>query len=473
MSRHAGFPTPFWLYFLGLALLTWSVRHHAFFWDTVQLASKHAHHFFEQGFWPPLLPDALDSGHPPTFGAYLAAVWLLFGKTLPVSHLAMLPFLGLLLWAMLRIGRHLPDPRWGKWLPLLLFADPVLAAQSLLVSPDVALAAFFLLGVVGLLEGRSLWVGAAVLGLGLISLRGMMVGLGLYLWALLLLPSPGRMGFGRWIRAAGRQLLPFLPGGLLGVAFLSWHYAEKGWVGYHPDSPWAGSFAAVDARGLLRNVAVVGWRWLDFGRVFLLAAVAGLLGCWWRQRQPLPAFARRMLLLWGCMVLVLTPTMLLYKGLSAHRYLLPAFLSFSLIFAALLTVVEGWRRGALFALVFAGLVTGNLWIYPRHISQGWDSTLAHLPWYGLRNEAISFLDQAGVPLDSVGTVFPAIGPLEWYDLNGRSDGFARLDWKKHRRVLYANIMNDFTDEELRTLETSWEVWRRWERGGVCLVLYRR
>ena len=85
-------------FFAVVAWATWVVRGHFFFWDTVQLASQHAQFFLENGFSTFLLPDEMDSGHPPTFGFYLALVWRVFGKTLSISHLAMLPFLLGIVW---------------------------------------------------------------------------------------------------------------------------------------------------------------------------------------------------------------------------------------------------------------------------------------------------------------------------------------------------------------------------------------
>ena len=67
-------------------------RNNSFFWDTVQLASAHATYYFQNQFSSLLLPVDIDSGHIPTFGIYIAFVWKLFGRSLAVSHLAMLPF---------------------------------------------------------------------------------------------------------------------------------------------------------------------------------------------------------------------------------------------------------------------------------------------------------------------------------------------------------------------------------------------
>jgi hypothetical protein len=80
---------------------------YSFFWDTVQLASKHAHFFYETDFRSIILPNEIDSGHIPTLGFYLALIWKIAGKTLMVSHLSMLPFvIGIVCQTIILVRRH-------------------------------------------------------------------------------------------------------------------------------------------------------------------------------------------------------------------------------------------------------------------------------------------------------------------------------------------------------------------------------
>ena len=147
--------------FYAIVLMaTWLVKDHPFFWDTVQLGSKQAHFFYENGFSSFILPVEIDSGHPPFFGAYLALMWQLFGKTLAVSHFAMLPFLLGNVYLLSKMAEWLRPDHRPSWLLLFAFADPVLASQSILVSPDIALVFFFLLGLCGILKNRK-WQGVA------------------------------------------------------------------------------------------------------------------------------------------------------------------------------------------------------------------------------------------------------------------------------------------------------------------------
>lgn len=148
---------------------------HVFFWDTIQLGSKHAHFYFESGFTSWLLPEQLDSGHPPLFGLYLAVGWMFFGKSLWVSHLLMLPFVWLLVYQWYRLGKYLGGEQLLPYFMLLLLVDPVVASQSILISPDLPLMGCFLLLLNSILQKRVNGKVLAVIGLAMISMRGMMV----------------------------------------------------------------------------------------------------------------------------------------------------------------------------------------------------------------------------------------------------------------------------------------------------------
>ncbi len=456
------------LLLLGALLATWQVRHNAFFWDTVQLGAKHGAWYADNHFRYLLLPDEIDSGHPPGFGMYLAAVWALFGRSLAASHLAMLPFLLGIIFLLFKTGDYFGGRRSSWMLALLAFADPVLAGQSVLVSPDVVLVFAFLLALNGILYQKESAKMAGALLLAAISTRGMMAVVVLYAFEL------AAFWRGRWDFPL-RKALPYVPAGLLALAFLGYHYQQKGWVGYHADAPWASLFARATPAEFLRNLAVLGWRMLDFGRIFLWPLLAWLAFQLWKRRGKLSDPVRQTLLLFAIALPLMSLPFLLYKGLHGHRYLLPVFLPLSILFYTLLvhSSLALRRRYAFFGLAVAGLLTGNLWVYPDTISQGWDSSLAHLPYYPLRKQMIAYLDQQGIPLEEVGTAFPEIGPLDHRELNGDWRGMKAKNLASDKYILYSNVMNDFTDEEIRELKAGWTPARALRKGGVRLVLYRR
>lgn len=459
-------------FFVLATLATFLVRHHVFFWDTVQLGAKHAHFYYENHFSQLLLPAAIDSGHPPTFGLYLAAVWSLFDKTLPLSHFAMLPFIFGILYFLWKIGTKIAGENKAIFLLLLAIADPTLAAQCLLVSPDVVLACFFLMGVYAVLQNQNLLKALAMLGLAMISMRGMMTVAALFLFEIAL-------HYNNWktLPKLLLQKMPlYLPAGFFGLVFLGWHYAQTGWIGYHPDSPWAPSFVKVGIQSFMKNVAILGWRMLDFGRIFGWLVLIYLL-LFKKNRKLLfeNIMFRSFFLFFIICTLVLTPTLLLHTGLSAHRYLLPIYLSLTLlVFTAIFQIQTAKVTQFLhFSIVFIGLSTGNLWLYPDKIAQGWDASLAHLPYYEVRAKMLDYIQTQKLPLDSIGTAFPEIGALKFRDLSGRVEGFAEKDLASQNYILYSNVMNDFTDAEVDALQQHWTPVQTFVRGGVWMILYAK
>jgi hypothetical protein len=456
---------------LWTAGLTWLAQDNPFFWDTVQLGSKHAHHFYENSFRLPwLLPPALDSGHPPTFGLYLALCWKLFGKTLAVSHWAMFPFLLVINYLLLKIGQSFSNHKTALLLPLLVWADPVFAAQAILISPDIPLVAFLLLGLWGIISRNPLVLGIAIFGLGFISMRGMMVAFALYVWIVASAPE------WRWY-ALFQKSRPFLPGGFAVLGWLIYHYYHTGWVGFHADSPWSGSFEPVSTKGFLRNLLVCIWRMLDFGRIFILLILSGLCFSLLKKRYKLPIAQypriREMGLLCLCLAFVLFLPAMGFKSLSAHRYLLPLFLALSMLVWLLIESIpeRPTLRVSLTAIAILGLATGNFWQYPEHISTGWDATLSHWPYYQLRREAISFMQNNNIEPRQVGTAFPEIGQIHHRDLSYSKEEFKNKNLDTDTYILWSNIMNDYSDQERARLQTDWQSLMEWEKGAVRIILY--
>ena len=61
-------------YIIAISLVLLSLNN-AFFWDTVQLGSRHATYFYTTNFSSFLLPNSMDSGHIPAFGFTLETLW--------------------------------------------------------------------------------------------------------------------------------------------------------------------------------------------------------------------------------------------------------------------------------------------------------------------------------------------------------------------------------------------------------------
>jgi len=400
----------------------------------------------------------------------LASMWKIFGKSLWVSHFTMLPFLFGCFFFLNYLGEYFLGKGKSGYLLLLVAVDPFFIGQSILVSPDILLVFAWLMGLWSILKNRKITLILSTIFLAAISMRGMMVVFSLFLFEVF------RLYDQKFTRNSFLKIfLYYLPSGLFSLIFLYFHYKHAGWIGCHEASPWAPTFEKVSFTGFVYNIGLVGWRLLDFGRVFLWIVVGWGVSKMINERIKVSIQLKELFILLVVLLLVLTPSMLMHVGVKAHRYLLPVALIINLISLKLLseTISKNNIRKTIYIALFLGLLSGNLWVYPKHIAQGWDSTLAHLPYYSLRNEMIQYLDENQIPIDAVGTNFPMIGSFETLDLNGRNEGFHKSDFEKDSYILYSNVFNDISDEELIKFETDFNIHKEFHLGQICMILYKR
>jgi hypothetical protein len=447
---------------LGVALSI----HNPFFWDTVQLGSIHATFFYDHGFLQ-LLPDDFDSGHIPAFGVYIALVWECFGRNLVSSHLAMLPFTIGIVYQLHRACRIFVPSRYAGTAALLLVIDPTLLAQMTLVSPDVPLVFFFLMGFNAIFSGRRGLLALAAVLLVLTSMRGMMVTSCLFILDFYLaFQRNERPALG----VAGKKMVAYLPAAVTVLAYGVWHYAGKGWVGFHENSPWAKSFESVGFGGLLYNIGTLGWRMLDFGRVGIWLVFLILLVK--HKKQVFDGQRRTLGLFFLLLVVILPANMLWAKGLMGHRYLLPLYLMFSLLCASVLFAEPVAKRakvilGFTWAIV---LLTGNLWIYPHGISQGWDASLAHRPYFDLRRQANQYFKDHGIDYRDVKSFFPNTASFDLIDLDGNDKSFD-TNKKDYKYVMYSNVYNQddaVPDDIIKECDTAFHIGNR-----IFVTIYRK
>jgi len=458
------------IFFLILfAILTYLVSDHIFFWDTVQLGAKHGLHFYDTNFSEILLPDAIDSGHVPVFGMYLALMWKVFGKTLFVSHFAMLPFLfGIVIQSFHLVKRYVPI-NYLFYALLLFLLEPTLLGQAALVSPDIPLVFFFLLSLNSTLSNNRILLTFGIIGLFLISMRGGMIS-----FAILLLDlyfnynKSSSKGFWRLLKMSWS----YLPGFLLFCVYNYVHYVNKGWIGYHENSPWSPSFQHVDFAGFVKNIIVLGWRLLDFGRVFLW-----IIGLWFAvkyfSKYRKDNKIKELLIIFLVVTICASISFLTYTGLNAHRYILPVYLSFSLLVIYMIFSSEIIQKRWITSLLCVGLLSGHLWVYPSHISQGWDASLAHLHYYDLRKKMLADMDSLNITIPEVACVYPNNSEQRYMNLSNDTTKHSAFDHALSTYVLYSNVYNDYTDEDVKVLTEEFKITSHHQKMGVFITLYER
>ncbi len=459
-------------FFILFTILIWLVSDNIFFWDTIQLASLHAHYFYENNFNSLLLPNTIDSGHIPVFGAFLAIIWQLFGKTLFVSHFAILPFVFGIVWQAHLLLKEFINKKYVIFALILFLADSTLLAQFTLVSPDVPLVFFFLLALNSVLKNRKLLLSISIIGLFLISMRGMMVAT-----AILIIDIIFNVEF-KSIKKTFLELLKksviYLPALTIFILYNFYHYKIKGWVAYHENSPWGVNFEFTSISGFFRNIGILIWRLIDFGRIFIwITAIIISIPILKKLFKDLKI--RKILVVFIVTTIALSVSFLMYKSLTGHRYILPVYLIFSLLTSYLIfeKIKKTRLKYIVFSILLVGMLSGNFWIYPENIAQGWDSTLAHQHYYKLRIKMIDFMKEHKVDISETGSVFPNSGKLKYLDLSESTKSFAEKDLNKNKYVFYSNVFNDFSDNEINKLKQDFKLIKKNESFGVFISFYKK
>ena len=440
---------------------------HGFFWDHTAGYSLPAEYVRTHGFLSILYPSDYVA-EPPLAHWYLAALWTWLGRSLLVAHLSIALFSVGVIWQIYRLCEEM-QPRYAPYLFVMAVAEPALFTQLLLLSPDVLLCFFALLSIRYLLADRRLALSLGVLCLGLVSLRGFVVsaglGLGYLLIRIILAKQPFR-------KALYHTLLPFLPLlCALGCWFI-YRKVETGYWLYAPDFAYLDHRQWADGPRLLKNLLGFAFRMVDSGRIivwiFFLAAVFKM------GIRSFVGFASRspVALLYVSILSVLLAVTLPLTNPFGDRYFLVLFILFALLTAQM------WIRAyapeqirlACIAMMLV-LLSGHAWIYPEKIAKAWDSVLAHVPYYTLRQDMIRYLEAEQIPPAAVGASFPLNAAFGDTDVTDDPRRFSPVDWEHSRYILYSNVYN-WDDESLRLLHSGrWKLKKEFRKGFVRMQLY--
>ncbi len=486
-----------------------------FFWDNVLLGSKYADHFYQNGWGNFLLPLPIDAGHPLLFAYYLALQWKVFGKTLWVSHLAVLPFLWGIVWAYWGIAKRLLHGYGLAAALLLLLADPALLAQSIVGGADVALLCFFLWAVYGVISGNRRLVALMLPLLCLVSLRGMILCAGIGIGHLLLYPHAKQQSW--WARLTG--LLPYyIPALLVSAGWLLYHYHHTGFlVENHTYRHWWHHYQKAGILFMVKNAIVCIWRLIDQGRVYMYVVTGGCLVYLWRQNRkssppappqrsgeftygndrqdstnglcslsrwlegiltPFSAAQKQYMALVFTLLLCFLPFLVFRQMPLMHRYFMPFYALVIPVFLLLTGKVmspKGVKPITLGAVVF--LISGHFWLYPSPIANGWDATLACLPYFAAKNAANKYIIQQGIPPQQICTEFPMVSGARHTHLtevnNLQLTAFTNQTLQTCNYVLYANVSNDFNAKELTLLYSDFIPIASFNHLWITMQLYQK
>lgn len=454
------------LFLTAFACIPFISNSFPFFGDGI-LNSKIATWYYENDFQKIVLPEQLDAGHPPLFPIYLASWWKIFGRTLFVSHMAMLPILLGIGYQILLLAKRYASGNFLGLILLFFLLEPTLLAHSTLISADLFAVFFFFLGINSIFKRNNLLLSIAMSGLLLITLRGMLMGFSIFIFH-------GLIYIIKKERISWKLLLPYIAGAIPFICWIFYHHAETGWFISTESSNWKADRQSVGILLMLKNFAAVVRNYLDFGRVFLVAALIFFTVQIWRRRKDLPITLKEVYLLGVIPVLVFTITFIPLSNPIGPRYFICSYLLISLLFLVTLNFLYSYsirfnRRILYGALIF--LISGHFWIYPDYISKGWDCSLSTIAYYKARNQMNDYIRQVGIPFDWIGADFPYYDE-RYTDLKPAETDFSSFDLRNRKYLIITNISHH-SKEELEEVKGKWILVKKKGNWPAYVELYKK
>jgi len=452
------------LFFLlmGVFILLVS-NNYGMFDDDILFGSKMGNQLFYNGLFNWIMPDSFDPGHPPFLAFILSIFWRIFGHYLWVSHLAIFPFIiGFFYQLHNFISYFISNKILRFFAFLLIIIDPSLSTCFVLVNMEIITLYFFFLALNGLLYNNKNIKFIGLFFLSIVSYRSMMLFGGLFLFDVF-----NKLLFNKdKIKSIfnSKFLSIYIFGCLPGVTFVIWRLLTKGWLQTHPNSPWSGLWHFVDFKYFVRNFIVLIWRYLDFGRIFIMLFIISSF-LFFGKKILLSKKNKQLLLLSICSILFIAITILSVKNTVGIRYFIVSYICFN-FFAFLILIQFFKNRKIVYTVLFLGLITGNFWIYPKEISQGWRATLGHIPYHSLRLEAIDYLNNEHIEVSEVASFFPNYTSLDLVDFKGDKRSFSKFN-NKNKYVFYSNVYN-LTDEEYYDLDKNYSSLKKFTKHNITI-----
>ena len=455
------------------ALLTIISLNNCYFWDNIQQISKEAHWFYLTDFRSFLMP-APNSGsemvatgyHPPLMGVMTAFLWKIFGYKLWVSHAFVLFWSAFLIYNVWKLIHLLFAEKFAGWVLLIVLLEPTILTQFSIASPDFILFTAFVISLRAVLEHKPKLLAIGVFFLCCINMRGIFVGGILFVVnCYFVYSTDNKFRFHSFFKTT----LPYLPTLLLLLAYFSYYFIERGW--FFSNSSYSEHYSLPGGIGrILKHLAEFGLRSIENGRIFMWLLGFYIAFLTFKSKLALLQQAKAILvfffLLTGLYLVFIFITQMPFSA----RYFMPQFFMLTLLVLLGATKFFPNRKIiSVFLIVLCFELTGHFWIYPDKIAKSWDCTLAHLPYYGLREECFSFIDQQKLDYNDISAGFCLYGNRQFIELNYAGKQVGNDPNRKY--FIYSNISN--VEDSLAVALNNPSIWKpikRFKKGFVFIEI---
>lgn len=445
-------------------------RNFPFYWDNIVQVSIPANWYYEHNFKYFFIPNEFATGHPPLVGMYFAILWKLFGRSLLICHLGMLPFVFGLLMQIIFLLKNIGI--YKRPLTLLIFvftiSDATFISQLSLITFEVIQLFFFFLCINLILKRNNKLFAICFLLLTLTSLRGSMIAAGVFCFNIL-------YHFYCTDRSKKINILKYLPGALSLLLFLLFFKMHNGWVIHNTISnQWESSGELASLKGMIINMIIFIWRIIDFGRIgiclfFLLFFIKSSFFMQISDRT-----IKILLFIIISQFAVFFPILITSQIPFGHRYFLPMLIPMTILTVYwIYSVLRNYRF--ILATLFAILISGHFWLYPEGISQGWDATTLHWNYFNVSESMHTYIIEQKIDKREIGTFFPNRRSRYFTHIgNDKNDVYEGIPFQ-NKYLLFSNAFNVNTDviKKLHSENSQWEPVKQFTKNRIFICLYQK
>ena len=418
-----------------------------FFMDNI-LTSTICRYYVDQGFGHLILPTLIDAGHPPLFYLYLATAWKIFGVSLAVAHLAMVPFMFLFLWSC----RELLPKTLPEIFVFPLSIGPVLA-QFTMPSYDFAMLSMALAAIVFIGNGNRVAFFVLLILISLISLRGIMIS------------GCMAIAYGyKYSKYDKNYLYLSLISSLPLLCWYGYHYSMTGWLLSSPSSHWHSQ----------RVVSLVS---------FLIPNFVGFVRCFIDN---------------GMMILTIIYLFFIIKNKKYKEFLFLSVLTFMLVMPLFFTSNPILQRYFLFiyvlmalsvaeqladiyygkyliAILSALLLLSNLFYY-KDFSNSWDTNGLYWRYFSGYSAVIQYLDSHKIAKYECAASFPVFNSQRQVYAHGdtiRMQDALEIPTGTTEYLIYSNACNAFEKSDLQLVRHDYVLVKSYASYPFYFDIYKR
>ncbi len=460
--------------YIGVAIVS---RNYSYFWDNIQYSSITADWYYTNNFSQILLPffsgetKIVGAGGFSFMGFTTALLWVVFGKQLWVSHIYILIWALVLIYQTFNLLKTVLPSDLKNYALLVLLLESSVLSQLAVASIDIVLITLFVLAVRAVMENK-IWVLAITMTI-LVNLsgRGMIAGVGIVLFFICFFYLRNNESF--TINLLIKRILPFTPGFVIySLLFINIQMFNS-----DTESPWVETWAKPGSiLEMLKNMAAFILRMTENGRFFVWGALIVTLIRAVKQKtlKTLIGDTDKPFVL----VLVFFAVIYFYFAVSTKmiistRYYLVIFFIATILLYRLAENI--FSKGIIRKITIVALflqISGHFWVYPEKVSQSWDATLAHIPFYELRKECLNFIEEKGIKYSDISAGFCFAGNQKNIDLISRDRTISNNSNNKY--FIYSNISN-LADEQIDELNNTekWKVLKTFRKGYIFVSLLQK